>query len=74
MAQNKARIPSRTHPLQYLIKRIMTDALEEHDGKVSIEVKNITNLWFADGIDGIAEAEQELEALVQRSRQNLNKV
>ena len=41
----------------------MSDSLEEHDGKVSIGGRNITNLRFADGIDALAEEEQELEAL-----------
>ena len=45
--------------------RIMSDALEEHDGKVSIGGRNITNLRFADDIDALAEEEQELEALVE---------
>ena len=40
----------------------MSDALEEHDGKVSTGSKNITNLWFADDIKALAEEEQELEA------------
>ena len=44
----------------------MSDALEEHDGKVSIGGKNITDLRFADNIDALAEEEQELEALVER--------
>ena len=43
----------------------MSDALEEHDGKVSIGGRNITNLRFADDIDVLAEEEQELEALVE---------
>ena len=43
----------------------MTDALEEHDGKVSIGGRNITNLGFAIDIDALAEEEQELEALVE---------
>ena len=47
------------------IERIMSDALEEHDGKVSIGGGNITNLQFADDIDALAEEEQELEALVE---------
>ena len=47
------------------LKRIMSDALEEHDGKVSIGGRNITNLRFADDIDALAEEEQELEALVK---------
>ena len=36
-----------------------------HDGKVSIGGRNITNLRFADDIDALAEEEQELEALVE---------
>ena len=47
------------------LQRIMSDALEEHDGKVSIGGRNITNLQFADDIDALAEEEQELEALVE---------
>ena len=43
----------------------MSDALEEHDGKVSIGGRNITNLWFADDIDTLVEEDQELEALVE---------
>ena len=43
----------------------MSNALEEHDGKVSIGGRNITNLRFVDGIDAVAEEEQELEALVE---------
>ena len=43
----------------------MSDALEEHDGKVSITGKNLTNLRIADVIDAPDEEEQELEALVE---------
>ena len=43
----------------------MSDALEEHDGKVSISGRNITNLRFTDDIDALAEEQQELEALVE---------
>ena len=43
----------------------MSDALEEHDGKVSIGGRNITNLRFADDIDALAEVEQEVEAPVE---------
>ena len=35
----------------------MSDALEEHDGKVSIGGRNITNLQFADDTDALAEDE-----------------
>ena len=49
----------------FFVERIMSDALEEHDGKVSIGGRNITNLRFADDIDAQSEEEQELEALVK---------
>ena len=39
--------------------------LEDHNGKVSIGRRNITNLRFANDIDALAEEEQELEALVE---------
>ena len=41
----------------------MPDALKEHDGKVSIGGRNITNLLFAEDTDALAEDEQEVEAL-----------
>ena len=47
------------------LERIMPDALEEHDGKVSTGGRNIINLRFADDIDALAEEELELEALVE---------
>ena len=47
------------------LERIMSDALEEHDGKVSIGGRNITYLRLADDIDALAEKEQELGALVE---------
>ena len=43
----------------------MSYALEEHDGKVSIGGRNMTNLRFADDIDALPEEEEELEALVE---------
>ena len=45
------------------LKRIISDALEEHDGKVSIGSRNITNLLFVDDIDAQSQKEQELESL-----------
>ena len=65
-SRNKARMSSLTHPLQHFPERITSDALEEHDRKVSIGGRNITNLRFADDIDALAVQEQELEALVER--------
>ena len=43
----------------------MSDALEDYDGKASIGSRGITNLWFADDIDALAEEEQELGAIVE---------
>ena len=37
------------------LERIMSDALEENDGEVSIGGRNITNLRFADDINALAE-------------------
>ena len=41
----------------------MPDALEEHDGKLSIGSRNITNLQFADDIDAVADEEALVESL-----------
>ena len=49
----------------FFLERIMSDALEKHVGKVSIGGGIITDLRFADGIDALAEEEQELEAQVE---------
>ena len=43
----------------------MTDTLEDHEGTVSIGGRIITNLCFADYIDGLAEEEEELAKLVE---------
>ena len=43
----------------------MTDALEDHEGAVSIGGRTITDLRFADDIDGLA-GEEELAKLVER--------
>ena len=43
----------------------MTDALENHEGTVSIGGRTITNLRFADDIDGSAGEEEELAILGQ---------
>ena len=53
------------------LERIMSDALEEHDRKVVIGVRTITNLQFKKDIDALAEEEQ---ALVEKYRQELHKV
>ena len=43
----------------------MIDALDEHDGTFSTGGRTITNLRFADDIDGLAQ-EEELAKLVER--------
>uniref|UniRef100_UPI003AF4ABB4 reverse transcriptase domain-containing protein n=1 Tax=Thiolapillus sp. TaxID=2017437 RepID=UPI003AF4ABB4 len=48
------------------LERIVTDALEDHEGTVSIGGRTITNLRFADDIDGLAGEEEELASLVER--------
>ena len=44
----------------------MTDALEDHEDTVSIGGGTITNLHFADDIDGLAGEQEELAKLVER--------
>ena len=46
------------------LERIKTDSLKDHEGTVSIEGKTITNLGFANDIDGLAGQEQELVKLI----------
>ena len=48
------------------LERIMSDALENYEGTVSIGGKTITNLRFADDIDGLAGTEEELTDLVNQ--------
>ena len=48
------------------LERIVIDALEDHEGTVSIGERTITNLRFADDIDGLAGDEEELANLVER--------
>ena len=48
------------------LERIMTDASEDHEGTVSIKGKTITNLRFADDIDGLTGEEEELAKLAER--------
>ena len=47
------------------LERIMTDALENHEGTVSIGGRTITNLRFADDINGLAGDEEELANLIE---------
>ena len=48
------------------LERIMTDALEDHEGTVSIGCRTITILLFANDIGGLAGQKGELAKLVER--------
>ena len=47
------------------LERIVTGAFEDHEGTVSVGGRTLTNLRFADDIDGLA-GEEELANLVER--------
>ena len=42
------------------LEKIITDAFDDHVGTVSIGGRPVTNLRFADDIDGLAASEDEL--------------
>ena len=44
---------------------IMTGASEDHEGTVNIGGRTITNLCFADDINGLAQQEEELAKLAE---------
>ena len=56
-----------SHPLQHMfVERIMTDALEDHEGTASIAGRTGPNLRFADDIEEeLAGEEEELAKLVE---------
>jgi hypothetical protein len=43
----------------------MTNTLKDHEGTVKIGGRTITNLHFADDIDGLAGSEEKLSKLVE---------
>ena len=47
----------------------MADTIEEHEGSLCIRGRTITNLRFADDIDGLEE-EEELAKIVERLDKN----
>ena len=55
-----------THPLQHISGKDHDRCLRNHEGTVSIGGRTITNLRFADYIEGLAEKEEELAKLVVR--------
>ena len=46
------------------LERLMTDILEDHEGTVSTGGRTMTNLCFADDMDGLAGEEEERAKLV----------
>ena len=50
----------------------MTDALHDHESTVSIGGRKISNLRFADDIDGLAGSEKELSDLIYRLNRSCN--
>ena len=55
-----------THPLQHISGKDHDRHLRRHEGIVSIGGRPITNLHFANNIDGLAGEEEELAKLVER--------
>ena len=60
-------MPTLIHPFQHISGKDhdWRFALEIHEGTVSIGGRTITNIRFADGIDGLAGEEEELAKLVE---------
>ena len=52
-------MPTLTHSLNIFLESIMTDALEDHEGTVSIGGRTNINFRFAADIDGLAGEEEE---------------
>ena len=46
--------------LNIFLEKITTDTAEEHEGAVSLGGRTITNLCFADDIDGLAGEKEEV--------------
>ena len=57
---------SLTHPLQHISGKDHDRALKDHEGTVSIGVRAIASLCFADDIDGLVGEDEELAKLVER--------
>ena len=54
-----------THPLQHISGKDHDRRLRKHEGTVSIGGRTITNLRFADDIDGLAGEEEEMVKLIE---------
>ena len=56
----------RTPPLNIFLERVVTYALEDHEGTVSFGGRTSTNLRFAEHIYGLAGKEEKMAKLVER--------
>ena len=64
--ESRQRCPLSPNLFNIFLERITTDALEDHEGTASIGGRTITNLCFADNVDGLAGEEEEMANLVER--------
>ena len=55
------------------LERIMADALDDHKSTVSIGGRCVSNLRFADDIDGLAGSKEELAELIRRLDESCTK-
>ena len=55
------------------LEKIKTDALEDHQGTVSIRGRTITDLRFAEDIDGPAGEEEEISSTSRQSLKSLRR-
>ena len=51
--------------INVFLERVINDTLENHEATVSIGGRTVTNLRFADDIDGLAGKEEELAKLIE---------
>ena len=70
-SRSQTRLSALTDPFYIFCERIMTEDLEDHKGTVNIGDRTITNLRFANNIDGLARKEEELASLVNCREKNL---
>ena len=59
-------MPTLTHPLHHISGRDHDRRFKDHEGTVSTGGRTITNIRFADDIDGLAGEDEELAKLVER--------
>ena len=58
-------VPNNIWSFNIFLERIITHTLEDHEGTVNIGGRTITNLCYADYIDGLIGEEEEVAKLVE---------